>query len=186
MSCRLWKETLALAEDYLAFCSTSPQLAAPPPSESAAAMRRLAQDMETLNKVTFQELAQNLLCHSEQNPCVLLRTVIEEMMGDGKLNWGRVVCVFTFTGVLAGQLLKGKSSGQDIGQGPDKCMGLAETLADILGEEKKDWLQENEGWEGFCKFSYLAREVNQDSSIKTALFAVAGVGIAGLTFLLAR
>ena len=40
--------------------------------------------------------------------------------------------------------------------------------------------------EGLCKFSDCARGMNQDSSMKTALFAVAGVGIAGLTFLLGR
>lgn len=40
--------------------------------------------------------------------------------------------------------------------------------------------------EGFCKYSFAAREVNHDSSMKTALFAAAGVGLAGLTFLLVR
>lgn len=40
--------------------------------------------------------------------------------------------------------------------------------------------------EGFCKFSRSAREVSQDSSMKKALFAAAGVGLAGLTFLLVR
>lgn len=40
--------------------------------------------------------------------------------------------------------------------------------------------------EGFCKFSCIASDVNQESSMKTALFAAAGVGIAGLTFLLVR
>ena len=40
--------------------------------------------------------------------------------------------------------------------------------------------------EGFCKFSRSAREVSQESSMKTALFAAAGVGLAGLTFLLVR
>ncbi|XP_062328040.1 bcl-2-like protein 10 [Osmerus eperlanus] len=186
MSCRLWKETLALGEDYLAFCCASPRLAPPPPSEPAAAMRRLAQDMETLNSVSFQALSKNLLCHSEQDPCASLRAVLKEIVVDGKLNWGRVVCIFTFTGVLARQLQEQKSKGQDIGQGPDKCRGLAEAIADFLGEEKKDWLQENGGWEGLCKFSDCARGMNQDSSMKTALFAVAGVGIAGLTFLLGR
>lgn len=75
-------------------------------------------------------------------------------MGDGHLNWGRVVSLFTFTGVLARQLQEQKSTkpGQDPGQGqevtqvPGNCRGLAETIADYLGEEKKDWLLENGGW----------------------------------------
>lgn len=40
--------------------------------------------------------------------------------------------------------------------------------------------------EGFCEFSHSARELSQDSSMKTALFAAASVGLAGLTFLLVR
>uniref|UniRef100_A0A667WIR5 Bcl-2 Bcl-2 homology region 1-3 domain-containing protein n=1 Tax=Myripristis murdjan TaxID=586833 RepID=A0A667WIR5_9TELE len=192
MSCWLWKETLALAEDYLFFCSISTQPAPPPPSESAAAMRRLAQDMETQHHARFHSLAQTFLQQCGQDPCSSLRKVMEELVGDGQLNWGRVVSLFTFTGVLARQLREQDGTkpgldpgqGQDLGQGPSSCRGLAETIADYLGEEKKDWMLENDSWEGFCKFSRSAREVNQDSSMKTALFAAAGVGIAGLTFLL--
>lgn len=40
--------------------------------------------------------------------------------------------------------------------------------------------------EGFSKFSRASREASLDSSMKTALFAAAGVGLAGLTFLLVR
>ncbi|KAK5873717.1 hypothetical protein PBY51_018731 [Eleginops maclovinus] len=192
MSCGLWKETLALAEDYLSLCCTSPRPAPPPPSESAAAMRSLAQDTEAKHQAHFQSLAQSFLRQCGPDPCSSLRQVMEEMVGDGHLNWGRVVSLFTFTGVLARQLQEQKSlklglePGQEPGQEPGNCRGLAETIADYLGEEKKDWMLENNGWEGFCKFSNIASEVSQDSSMKTALFAAAGVGLAGLTFLLVR
>ncbi|XP_074522644.1 anti-apoptotic protein NR13-like isoform X1 [Halichoeres trimaculatus] len=194
MSCGLWKETLALAEDFLSLYCTSPRPAPPPPSESAAAMRRLAQDMETQHQARFHSLAQTFLRQCGPDPCSSLRKVIEELVGDGHLNWGRVVSLFTFTGVLARQLQEQKDvkpgldpgQGQEMGQEPGHCRGLAETIADYLGEEKKDWLLENGGWEGFCKFSRSAREVSQDLSMKTALFAAAGVGLAGLTFLLVR
>ncbi|XP_053176305.1 bcl-2-like protein 10 [Scomber japonicus] len=192
--CGLWKETRALAVDYLSICCTSPRLAPPPPSESAGAMRHLAQDMETQHQARFLSLAQTFLGHCGPDPCSSLRKVMEELVGDGHLNWGRVVSLFTFTGVVARLLLEQKGmkpgldpgQGQEMGQVPGSCRGLAETIADYLGEEKKDWLLENDGWEGFCKFSRTAREVNQDSSLKTALFAAAGVGLAGLTFLLVR
>lgn len=156
MSCGLWKETLALAEDYLSLCCTSPQPAPPPPSESAAAMRRLAQDMETQHQARFHSLAQTFLRQCGPDPCSSLRKVMEELVGDGHLNWGRVVSLFTFSGVLARQLLEQKGvkpgldprQGQELGQEPGNCRGLAETIADYLGEEKKDWMLENEGWVG--------------------------------------
>ncbi|XP_018522526.1 bcl-2-like protein 10 [Lates calcarifer] len=191
MSCGLWKETLVLAEDYLCLCCTSPGPAPPPPSESAAAMRRIAQDMETQHQARFHSLAQTLLRQCGPDPCSSLRKVMEELVGDGRLNWGRVVSLFTFTGVLARQLQEQRlgldpRQGQELGQEPGNCRELAETIADYLGEEKKDWLLENDGWEGFCKFSHAAREVNHDSSMKTVLVAAAGVGLAGLTFLMVR
>ncbi|XP_040051606.1 bcl-2-like protein 10 [Gasterosteus aculeatus] len=192
MSCGLWKETLALAEDYLYLCCSSPRPAPPPPSGSAAAMRLLAWDMETQHQARFHALAQTFLRQCGPDPCSSLRQVMEELVGDGHLNWGRVVSLFAFTGVLARQLLEQKATklgldpGQELGQEPGSCRGLAETIADYLGEEKKDWLLENDGWEGFCKFSRSAREVGHDSSMKKALFAAAGVGLAGLTFLLVR
>jgi len=154
MSCGLWKETLALAEDYLYLCCTSPRPAPPPPSESAAAMRRLAQDMEAQHQARFHALAQTFLRQCGPDPCSSLRKVIEELVGDGRLNWGRVVSLFTFTGVLARQLLEqraaklGLDPGQELDLESGSCRGLAETIADYLGEEKKDWLLENDGWVG--------------------------------------
>ncbi|CAN9506732.1 unnamed protein product [Ophioblennius macclurei] len=199
MSCRLRRETLALAEDYLSLRCRSPgpaHPAPPPPSESAAAMRHMAQDLERQYQARFQTLAQDFLRQCGPDPCASLRRVMEEMVGDGHLNWGRVVSLFTFTGVLARLLLEqrdaapgldpGQRQGQEQGQEPVTCRRLAETIAEYLGREKRDWMLENDGWEGFCAYTRTARQVSQDSSMKTALFAAAGVGIAGLTFLLVR
>lgn len=194
MSCGLQRETLALAEDYLSLRCRSPCPAPPPPSESAAAMRHMAQDLEKQHHARFQSLAQTFLRQCEPDLCVSLRRVMEEMVGDGHLNWGRVVSLFTFTGVLARHLLEQRdvSPGLDPGERPElvhesvNCRRLAETIAEYLGGEKKDWMLENDGWEGFCAYARTAREVSQDSSMKTALIAAASVGIAGLTFLLVR
>ncbi|XP_029623817.1 anti-apoptotic protein NR13 isoform X1 [Salmo trutta] len=196
MSCGLWKETLAIAEDYLSVCSIIPASGSrkappgPPPSDSAAAMRRQARDMEAKHRARFHALAHSFLCQCGPDPCACLRRVMEELVGDGQMNWGRVVSLFTFTGVLVREL-QGEDKDQGLGNGmglggKESCRALAGTIADYLGEEKSDWMLENKGWEGFCKFFHTAREVNQDSSMKTALFAAAGVGIAGLTFLLVR
>ncbi|XP_028331026.1 bcl-2-like protein 10 [Gouania willdenowi] len=190
MSCGLRSETLTLAEDYLSLCS-SPHSAPPPPSESAAAMRRMAGDLESQHQARFHSLVQTFLRQCGPDLCTSLRKVMEEMVGDGHLNWGRVVSLFTFSGVLARQLQEERAETlgldpglwQEAGQGPKE---LAETIAEYLGVEKKDWLLENKGWEGFCAYSRRTTEVNHDLSMKTALFAAAGVGIAGLTFLLVR
>lgn len=193
MSCGLRRETLALAEDYLSLRCRSPSPAPPPPSESVAAMRRMAQDLEKQHQSHFQSLVQTFLRQCGPDPCIHLRRVMEELVGDGHLNWGRVVSLFTFTGVLARHLLEQRDvtlgldpEQQELPHESGMCRRLAETIAEYLGVEKKDWMLENDGWEGFCAYACTAREVSQDLSMKTALFAAAGVGLAGLTFLLVR
>ncbi|XP_035275845.1 anti-apoptotic protein NR13-like [Anguilla anguilla] len=176
MSSWLWKETLILAEDYIDFCVGNKRT---PPSEQAEAMRHLASEMEQKYQCRFHSLLQTFLGACGPEPSTSLKKVMVELVGDGKLNWGRVVSLFTFTGVLARELY---SRGED----KDCSRRLAETIADYLGREQQDWLVQNEGWEGFNKFFRRRGEVSQESSMKTALFAAAGVGIAGLTFLLVR
>jgi hypothetical protein len=77
---------------------------------------------------------------------------MEELVGDGQMNWGRVVSLFTFTGVLVREL-QGEDTDQGLGNGmelggKESCRALAETIADYLGEEKSDWMLENKGWVG--------------------------------------
>lgn len=176
MICWLRKETVAVAEDYIDYCLGIQQT---PPSEPARAMRQLAKKIEEQYQLKFQALSKSFLnsCGPDTSAC--LKKVIEDLVGDGKLNWGRVVSLFAFTGVLVSDLYSR-------GESRERCRSLAETIADYLGGEKQAWLKENDGWEGFRKFSSCAAEMNKESSVKTALFAAAGVGIAGLTFLLVR
>ncbi|KAJ8343987.1 hypothetical protein SKAU_G00313160 [Synaphobranchus kaupii] len=164
MSCWFRRETLAVAEDYIDFCLGIQRT---PPSEPARAMRHLAKQMERQYQLKFQSLTKTFLSSCGPNTSAGLKKVIDELVGDGKLNWGRVVSLFAFTGVLVSDLYSRNVS-------RDCCRRLAETVADYIGGEKQEWLKENNGWEGFRKFSCCAAEMNQESSMKTALFAAAG------------
>ncbi|KAL0168990.1 hypothetical protein M9458_037212, partial [Cirrhinus mrigala] len=115
--------TLLLAEDYISFCSGIQQT---PPSESAEAMRYLAKEMEQQHRTKFRSLSKEFLDTCGSDPS-------KELVGDGKMNWGRVVSIFTFTGVLASELLSR-------GDNSECSRRLAETIADYLGGEKQDWL----------------------------------------------
>lgn len=138
MSCWLWKETLQLAEDYIGFCVGVQRT---PPSESAEAMRRLAKELELQYRPKFQSLSHSFLstCGTNPDPSACLRSVMNMLVEDGKLNWGRIVSLFTFTGIVASEM----HSRED---GAESCRRLAETIADYLGREKSDWLLENGGW----------------------------------------
>lgn len=138
MTCWLRKETLVLASDYIDFC-TGVQRA--PPSESAEIMRRLAKELELQYRSQFLSMSHTFLSTCGSNPELnaCLHSVMTMLVDDGKLNWGRIVSLFAFTGVVATEMF----SRED---GVESCRRLAETIADYLGGEKSDWLLENGGW----------------------------------------
>ncbi|TTD92258.1 Bcl-2-related protein A1 [Bagarius yarrelli] len=142
MSCWLRKETLVLAEDYIDFCIGIQRT---PPSESAQAMRRLAKELELQHMPKFRSLSQRFLstCGSTPEPSSCLRSVMIMLVEDGKLNWGRIVSLFTFAGVIAVEMFSR-------GDGVESVRRLSETIADYLGGEKSAWLLENGGWVGTC------------------------------------
>lgn len=138
MSCWLRKETEVLAEDYISFCIGSQQV---PPSEPAKAMRRLAKELEQQHRSKFQSLSETFLstCGSPSELSTCLLKIMSTMVEDGKLNWGRIVSLFTFTGVVAAEML---SRGESL----ENCRRLAAPIAEYLGEEKSQWLLDNRGW----------------------------------------
>lgn len=164
----LWQETLALGEDYISLCCSSRWLAHLPPNQSAAAMRHLAEDMERQNQADLHDLAQRLM-RQGPDPCANLSRVMAEVSGDGHLNWGRVVSIFSFAGVVAKQLQeqpshqvrRGEEAEEDQDYQEDQeaeedqeeqeeqaSMNhrLAVAIADYLAGEKRDWLLEHNGW----------------------------------------
>lgn len=138
MTCWLRKETLVLASDYIDFC-TGVQRA--PPSESAEIMRRLAKELELQYRSQFLSMSHAFLstCGSNPEPNACLHSVMTMLVDDGKLNWGRIVSLFAFTGVVATEMFSREDR-------VESCRRLAETIADYLGGEKSDWLLENGGW----------------------------------------
>lgn len=152
MSATLWQETLALGEDYITLCCSSRWLAPLPPSRSAAAMRHLAEDLERQHQEDLHDLARRLT-RQGADPCADLSRVMAEVSGDGHLNWGRVVSIFSFAGVVAKQLRVQRS--QEVRRGEESEEGeqeasmnhrLAVAIADYLAGEKRDWLLEHNGW----------------------------------------
>ncbi|KAF5895584.1 guanine nucleotide-binding protein subunit beta-5, partial [Clarias magur] len=138
MSCWLRNETLVLAKDYIDYCTGIQRT---PPSESAEAMRRLAKDLEHQHRSKFLSMSRSFLstCGSNPEPSACLHSVMTMLVEDGKLNWGRIVSLFAFTGVVAAEMFT-REDGVEI------CRGLAESIADYLGAEKRDWLLKNGGW----------------------------------------
>ncbi|XP_078386362.1 bcl-2-like protein 10 [Cetorhinus maximus] len=112
-----------------------------------------------------------------------LRRVVEEMSADEKMNWGRVVSIFAFAGVLC-RHLRDSGIAMSPEAGPSPVDSLAESVANYLGKERREWIEQNGGWEGFLRF-FGSDDHWQESTVRNMLITVAGFGIAGLACLLA-
>ncbi|XP_078283394.1 bcl-2-like protein 10 [Rhinoraja longicauda] len=210
----LKEQALALARDYLHHClGPSPGSAGRqqrPPDKTASTLRKVADQMVEQHQAVFSSmksrLDNGLQVYARSGPGAgagagagpdkqeaaeaqaqaaadFLRRVVEEMSADEKMNWGRVVSIFAFAGVLGRHLRdSGVAMWPEAGPGPLDM--LAESVANYLGKERRDWMEQNGGWEGFLRF-FGSDDHWQESTVRNMLITVAGFGIAGLACLLA-
>ncbi|KAG8440475.1 hypothetical protein GDO86_006290 [Hymenochirus boettgeri] len=173
MTDRLAEETSALVEDYLRHC-VNPG-AEPPLGPAAQTLRRVAGEVLVGNLSSIESCCDRLTAE----PKDVLRNVAEQMPLEGGLNWGRVVALIAFAG-----LLTESRTGE---HRPGTPKELAEVLTQFLAVEHREWLQRSGGWDGFYKsFNKNGIRGGQESSaVSNALMAAAGFGLAGLAFILA-
>lgn len=209
----LREQTLGLAQDYLQHClgpgstgrqQQQQQQQQRPPDKTACTLRKVADQMVEQHQAAFSSMKSRLdnglqvyarprsgpgagagpdKQEEAQAAADFLRRVVEEMSADEKMNWGRVVSIFAFAGVLGRHLRdSGVAMWPEAGPGPLDM--LAESVANYLGKERRDWMEQNGGWEGFLRF-FGSDDHWQESTVRNMLITVAGFGIAGLACLLA-
>ncbi|XP_029431395.1 bcl-2-like protein 10 [Rhinatrema bivittatum] len=174
----LREETRLLLRDYFQHCSDGgacgqPPTPSPPSPGAAATLRRVSAEVHSLHRDFYAScLAAEALRHQE--PGALLLSVARQMEEEGGLNWGRLVSLVVFAGVL---LQRG-------GGGTESR--LTDVLCDYLTKDKRQWLEANGGWDGFNRFFDRRdpEQVQQNGPIGNAIMAAAGFGLAGLAFLL--
>ncbi|XP_072258477.1 bcl-2-like protein 10 [Pyxicephalus adspersus] len=170
MSDQWLEETRSLLEDYLQRCLRKDRH--PPPTPVAQTLCRVSEEMIDRNR-EFYESVERL-----PGDC---RTTLEQVAAqlplEGGLNWGRVVGLIAFAGVLL------QRPGEHKGATPQE---LAEVLSRFLVQEHRDWFQKNGAWDGFYKFcnKHETGQAQENSMFSNALMAAAGFGIVGLVFLL--
>ncbi|XP_072004311.1 bcl-2-like protein 10 [Engystomops pustulosus] len=171
MSEQLEEETRALLEDYFQRClgNAAPQ----PPSRVAESLWRMAQEVHLENNALLASCQE-----VDVEPGALLQNVAREVALEGGLNWGRVLVLIVFAGGLAQRHRR---------SGAGTPRELAAVLSHFLIREHRDWFQRSGGWEGFQKLGNKKGNLpgQENSHLSNALMAAAGVGLAGLVFLLA-
>lgn len=126
-------------------------------------LRRVGGGILDKHQLAFQGMLRKMEIKNESD----LKTVSEVakfVFDDGVTNWGRITTLIAFGAFVAKHL---KSINQE------GCVGaLAEIITDVLVTDKRDWLVEHDGWEGFVKFFHVE---DIEGSVRSVLMAFAGV-----------
>ena len=71
----------------------------------------------------------------------IFNQVMEKEFEDGIVNWGRIVTIFAFEGILSKKLL-GKCIASDM----DMCKDISYFVAEFITENTGEWIKQNGGW----------------------------------------
>ncbi|XP_069898866.1 bcl-2-related protein A1 [Dipodomys merriami] len=137
--------TYRLVQDYLQFVLQT-STSGSEPSKTSQVLRSLASSVQ-------EKVEENMKGYLDSLPVASLeaaRTVFNQVMAgefeDGVINWGRIVTIFAFSGVLIKKLPPGQvARSMDIEH-------ISFFVAEFIMSTAGDWMKQNGGWEnGFLK-----------------------------------
>lgn len=141
-----------------------------PISASSSTLRKLATLMEAEHPDLFESLCTTLgITPNTAHPTFV--GVAQEIFQAG-INWGRIVALFTFGGVVAHHFVEI--------QRLEMVQRIVEWIADFIEHNLLSWIRENGGWDGFvAHFS----DSSQSQFTWKSLVTVGSICAAGLTLL---
>ncbi|XP_013873162.1 induced myeloid leukemia cell differentiation protein Mcl-1b [Austrofundulus limnaeus] len=142
-------------------------------NKELSTMKRVVEDLLSRHSIAYNGMVKKLSLDKTKDDVTFVKKVAQSLFGDGTTNWGRIASLVAF-GAVVSQYLK------DTGR--ENCVELVgQEISEYLLTEQKDWLVQNNSWDGFVDFFQVT---NPESSIRNTLMAVAGVAGIGATLAL--
>lgn len=138
---------------------------------TAETLQRIADRLIEKHGTAFNGMI-NRLNIAQKDDLETIPRVATEMFHDGEVNWGRIVSFIAFGAVMGNHLRKNQQE--------DYVDKVAAQVTKYLTQQKREWLESHNGWDGFTKFFH---ENNVEESAKKALMWIAGFGIAGASIM---
>lgn len=159
---RVCQEAKALAKDLVEYRTGKGN---PPPSRTAAILRRLSDELEDRHPAVLANMCGrlNILTGSAHTKFV---QVADEVFRDG-VNWGRIVAIFAFGAKLAQYCFRNRLEKE------------ADDIADWVGNyisSLSGWIRSNGGWEAFNQIFSEAYDERDRSWWKKLCLAAVGFG----------
>ncbi|XP_008066694.1 bcl-2-related protein A1 [Carlito syrichta] len=135
-----------LAQDYLQFVLQIPQPASSP-SKTSRVLQNLASSVQKEVEENLKPCLDNFNIVSVDTARTIFNQVMEKEFEDGIINWGRIVTIFAFGGILIKKLLR-----EQIAPDMDTYKEISYFVAEFIINNTGEWIRQNGGWEnGFVK-----------------------------------
>ncbi|XP_050996502.1 bcl-2-related protein A1 [Acomys russatus] len=136
----------ALAEDYLQYILQLPTLE-PAPSRTSRVLQRVALSVQKEVETNLKPYLDGFHVGSIDAARAIFNQVMEKEFEDGIINWGRIVTIFAFGGVLLKKLPQ-----EQIGLDVNAYKQVSSFVAEFIMNNTGEWIRQNGGWEdGFIK-----------------------------------
>ncbi|XP_076984654.1 bcl-2-related protein A1 [Tamandua tetradactyla] len=136
-----------LAQDYLKYVLRIPECE-PVPSKTSRVLQNVASSVQKEVEKTLKPCLDNFDVVSISTARTIFNQVMEKEFEDGIINWGRIVTIFAFGGILIKKLLRERIAPEVV----DIYKEISFFVAQFIVENTGEWIRQNGGWEnGFVK-----------------------------------
>ncbi|XP_029807051.1 bcl-2-related protein A1 isoform X2 [Suricata suricatta] len=134
---------LTLAQDYMGHVLQVPP---PQPSRASEVLQGVASSVQGEVEEKLRPWLDTVSVVSVDAARTVFQQVMEKEFEDGVVNWGRIVTVFAFEGVLLKKLLRERAA-------PDvDARTVSHFVAEFVVRHTGEWIRQNGGWEnGFVR-----------------------------------
>lgn len=136
-------------------------------------MKRVVEDVLDKHRIAYNGMINRLSLDDRGDDMSFVSAVAKKLFSDGTTNWGRIASLVAFGAVVC-QYMKEKGRGH--------CVELVgQEISTYLLCDQRDWLVNNNSWDGFVEFFRVA---DPESTVRNTLMAVAGFAGIGATLAL--
>uniref|UniRef100_A0A6J0SLW9 Bcl-2-related protein A1 n=1 Tax=Pogona vitticeps TaxID=103695 RepID=A0A6J0SLW9_9SAUR len=132
----------SLVQDYLKHVGRGQAELEGPPSKVSEVLRKVGAVLQKEVEGQLQMYLDSLEIHSVDKASQIFSQVMEEEFADGEMNWGRILTIFVFGGILAKKL-----QGQGVPLGDKTLEQISHFVTDYIVKTKTTWISENGGWD---------------------------------------
>ncbi|XP_062998466.1 bcl-2-related protein A1 [Elgaria multicarinata webbii] len=157
----------SLVQDHLKHVCQEIQLEEAP-SRAAQVLRKVAPSLQEEVEENLRPYLNSLAIGSIHDASRIFSQVMEKEFADGTTNWGRILTIFLFGGILAKKL-----QGHGVPLTKENTEQFSNFIADYIVNTKAKWINENGGWDNGFVTKFEEKSPWQPlHSIKTKILSV--------------